>query len=549
MKNRSWTMFKTKLFIRNSCIKSLLMILTMITLGSPAFAATYYMATTGSNSSSGTESAPWLTLVYSMSRMSGGDTLIIKNGTYTGVNNAISAGGTMPPVGSSSSWTTIKAQNDGGVLFDGENARDMFSVTGGNPGTNRYWQFEGLIWGRTSGCNVLCYSANYVKFLRCGAYDCGSGNNANFAMGRYGAYILVEGCYAWGAGRYKFLGYQGDYLIFRNCVARSDIINASTEPCAQFSLYSCDYSLAQNCIAIDSDQTSHYTAAEYHGPFIVPSTDMNANNTSFVNCIGLNIKTGGLCTTGNEYYAAKNTTFTNCVVWDCTPGVGIYNNWMRGNGDVINHCTFGAGAANSSTSYFHSYDGIGTNNNTVVKNSLFYKILGSGYSVLNDVESNSYNAYYANTAANNNSGTNDKTTTNFIWSSSNTSGGLKYITRIETGSNLSGQGNDGGDMGANVKTLVGKSGTLYGETGYNSDTGLSMWPFPNESLIKTKMAAYSNSGVSGARGFCTGTSKDGTTQTLTKYIWEYLGNQLPSDIYGSANIAKPTGVKAVVISD
>ena len=102
-----------------------------------------------------------------------------------------------------------------------------------------------------------------------------------------------------------------------------------------------------------------------------------------------------------------------------------------------------------------------------------------------------------------------------------------------------------------VQTLKRLSGNqvLYGETGYNSDTGLSMWPFPNESLIKTKMAAYSNSGVSGARGFCTGTSKDGTTQTLTKYIWEYLGNQLPSDIYGSANIAKPTGVKAVVISD
>ena len=58
-----------------------------------------------------------------------------------------------------------------------------------------------------------------------------------------------------------------------------------------------------------------------------------------------------------------------------------------------------------------------------------------------------------------------------------------------------------------------------------------MWPFPNEDLIKTKMAAYNNHGVSGARGFCTGTSIDGTAQTLTKYIWEYLGNQIPSSIY------------------
>ena len=104
---------------------------------------------------------------------------------------------------------------------------------------------------------------------------------------------------------------------------------------------------------------------------------------------------------------------------------------------------------------------------------------------------------------------------------------MKYITRIESGSSLSGQGQSGADIGANIKTLIGTSGTLYGETGYNVDTRVSMWPFPNEDLIRTQMKAYNTGGVSGNRGFCA----NGTT--LTRYIWEYLGNTIPPEIYGT----------------
>jgi MYXO-CTERM domain-containing protein len=50
------------------------------------------------------------------------------------------------------------------------------------------------------------------------------------------------------------------------------------------------------------------------------------------------------------------------------------------------------------------------------------------------------------------------------------------------------------------------------------------------------MAGYAGGGAAGARGFCAGTSQDGTPQTLTKYIWEYLGNPIPAEIYGCANI-------------
>ena len=71
------------------------------------------------------------------------------------------------------------------------------------------------------------------------------------------------------------------------------------------------------------------------------------------------------------------------------------------------------------------------------------------------------------------------------------------------------------------------------------------------------MRAYSYTGttyngtsstLSGARGFCA----DG--QTLSKYIWEYLGNTIPTDIYGNSSSeptdttppASPSGITVII---
>ena len=70
-----------------------------------------------------------------------------------------------------------------------------------------------------------------------------------------------------------------------------------------------------------------------------------------------------------------------------------------------------------------------------------------------------------------------------LYSTENTTGSLRYLTRVENGSSLSGQAKDGKSLGATVMTFVGKSGTFFGEEGYDVETGISMWPFPMESLI------------------------------------------------------------------
>jgi hypothetical protein len=97
--------------------------------------------------------------------------------------------------------------------------------------------------------------------------------------------------------------------------------------------------------------------------------------------------------------------------------------------------------------------------------------------------------------------------------------GLLYLTRIETGGSLLTDGTGGGQIGATVMKKIGVSGTLYGETGWDTVTSDNLWPFPNETLIKT------NFSDTRATGFCS------TGQTLTKYILQYLGNTMPTEIY------------------
>lgn len=533
----------------------LILLFTMSPMG--VFAATHYMG-------SGEE---YTTLQDALAGISGGDTLIIKNGTYTGATNVLNTDH-MPPAGSSGAYTIIRAETDGGVIFDGASARDMFIVASDGA---KYWQFEGIEWIRPSTSTVTLRYADYVKFLRCGARDAGDGAAGYFNWFiNEASYVLCEGCYSYGSGRYKYNAYKSNHIIFRSCVARSDrVATAGAEAMAQFQFYSSDNCYAQNCIVVDSDQVSYYSCAETarFGPFCFAATDSsntNGSNNTYVNCIAVNVD-GGITSSGNVSGIRNiDCVWSNCVLWDVRPrdqGSLYFMNWIRGDNDTIDHCTFGGCALNNNvySDYITSYTAGAYE--TTVKNCLFASITNANRNIMGDsgsgfgVEHQNNNYYTNNTADPNNIGTDDSTTTNFLWAAGNTSGGLKYLPRIESGSNISGLADDDGDIGANLKYLIGTSGTLYGESGYNTETATSMWPFPNEDLIKTKLAAYTyddggggDPEVTGARGFCTGKQLNGTDDiTLTAYIWEYLGNEIPADIYG-ATPAPPT-ISNVTISN
>jgi hypothetical protein len=135
-----------------------------------------------------------------------------------------------------------------------------------------------------------------------------------------------------------------------------------------------------------------------------------------------------------------------------------------------------------------------------VTNNAFFSNTGFGAdkSSTGAITTNDHNGYFGNAAgARNNltAGAGDLTS----------NPGFSFITRIESTSPYHNAGSSG-DIGANVINRY-QDGTL---------TGTALWPWPNETRLKSEMCA----GVSG--GLCS------SGKTLTQYIWGYLGNTTPT---------------------
>jgi hypothetical protein len=85
-----------------------------------AGAATYFVSPSGSDSNSGSSAAPFKTIQKAANIVNPGDTVIVKDGTYTDTNGdhdivRITRGGT------TGAWITFKAENKWGAVLDGQN--------------------------------------------------------------------------------------------------------------------------------------------------------------------------------------------------------------------------------------------------------------------------------------------------------------------------------------------------------------------------------------------------------------------------------------------
>ena len=90
-------------------------------------ATTWYVAPSGSDSNPGTATQPFRTIQRAANVVNPGDTVIVEDGTYTGVGTGTScASSTSRPVvcltrgGSSTAWVTFKARNRGKAIVDGQ---------------------------------------------------------------------------------------------------------------------------------------------------------------------------------------------------------------------------------------------------------------------------------------------------------------------------------------------------------------------------------------------------------------------------------------------
>jgi hypothetical protein len=564
------SVLKTKI-----AITSFLLIVAIISRTSNLFASTYYVCDTdsscgsewaaGNDSNVGTsKTAAFKTISHGVSKLAARDTLIVGDGIYAGASNTINSQttGIQPVSGSPSAYTTIKAEHDGGVLITYTNSagikilgNENIDATEFNPDSGsskqNYIMVRGFI---VSGSTIAVEGAKYIKIINCGSVDAWDGNNVNMGTA-FSEYILFEGCYAWGSGRYKFLSFHSRRSIFRNCVGRLDYAAMQAneyDPVATFSMYSSTDIEVQNCIDIDSDtekwgSTGALQIERPYGAFFNPSTSATIYNGPIIwtNCIALNNKLGFGASDYNNY--AVDARYRNCIGWALAPTSNA--NYQSTPVDIIHsqgsldleQSTIGAVILLGASNYL--WNGWKPGNTQVSKNNIFYDIVNpTAHNLFYDIETLTYNDIYGSgTSPYAASGTEPSNT---ITSNPVSTSNLKYLPRLESGSSLKTAGESDSRIGAEILFQYGKSGTLYGEAGYNllqdgtdGQNIVRIWPFPNEDLIKTKMATYANHSINGTRGFCA------SGKTLTNYIWGYLGNILPP-----FNVKISAGNQKVILS-
>jgi len=505
-----------------------------------SFAATYYVNGSAANDSgTGAENNPKKYITSGIKLMSGGDTLIIEDGTYTGANNMIgdySSPQVFPPSGSAGNHTIIKARNIGGAIIDGEHINPPFS-TGYRVTKTSYIKVDGIHFKRGGRClGAFNIKGDYNKITNCGFEDGQAASDNQECPIAYIAggstFSLVEDSWAWGKGRYGiyFSSTEGGVLnsILRRVVVRQDD-TPSGWVTAGIQFYKGDSNVCQNCIVLDTN--TNIASGEIYGAFSTVGNTSVAPNMSFYGIIALNNPR----LTG---FFPQDTRFTtivdNSIFWANgtsrrTQDGGGHGFMVPGNAQGtfnVSHVTSGAngGPPGGATagSGFRSFSGYPSIVN--VTDSIAVNNTGYGFTYINSVgTANIYGNIFSvqeNTTISKNITTNPMGTA------------LKYLPRIEVGSNLKGAGVGGSDIGANVLYQIGGSGTLYGEVGWNVTTTTPLWPFAHESIWAAKMKAYTASGLGGNRGFA---ALSGSTVTpLTDYIWGYLGNPKPANMYGSS---------------
>ncbi|MGH7437655.1 MAG: putative Ig domain-containing protein [Polyangiaceae bacterium] len=501
-----------------------------------ANAKTLYVAKNGSDKGNtcATASSPCLTIASGVSHMAGGDTLTIGDGTYAEQIVRM-------PDGSASAYTTIQATNDWGVTIDGSGFADNY--LDGIRVSAKYVAIRGfhvkMNQAHPTNLGINVFSSSHVKIQRCSAaYSGTTGNVAGINVGPASDYALVEESYVYGGARYPFLVYQSTHTVVRRCVSRIDYWNGSLQA-ANFTNYNGDMTVWENNIAIDSDTASTGASSGLFGGFFnenkVPDSSWSGTATRETHrgniVLNVNAKYSGIY----DYDISNLHTYSDDIVWDSHGG--YYGDYVHGDAPVLNASnltvgkilgTFDApdGQGSAGTGFYLGPGTGGTMIKDTVTDSIFWE--NPSFGIAADV-SGDYNSYWSNGA---NYGGTPKPAAGAHDLTSDVSAGLKYLPRIEAGSMLATAGSGGGQVGASVVFEWGTTGTLWGDPGYDTITADPLWPFPNEAVIKADMAGYTGSGAAGARGFTTGNSKDGTPQTLTKYIWEYLGNQIPPEIYG-----------------
>jgi hypothetical protein len=515
------------------------LILTLLMVGSvSSFAADIYVQKGGTKTSGKSVAGDWSNgncysgPVAGFAAMSAGDTMTIDDGNYP---DRIYQNGNLPPSGTGkTAMTTIRARNipcqDGyscssplKVNFgtEGNTSTGLF-IDGPGGGTRQFIKFQGI---RFLIANITYTGWEHLYFKQCAFEGTTSGNSAALAL--VSQYALVEDSVFYGMGRYKFLlGGTSQFGVCRRCIARHDYANRNDEatmPIAVFNSYAIPDTAYLNSIAIDGDSPAFWTniPTEFGGAFYSTNGSVRTVNRG---SIAINTAMAGIGYGVNSVNA--DNIVTDFAAIKTASGIGMAygttnratffnmgtNNFTYRSPEQITHLTFkNMGLESWGTTNQH----VATN--VVMKNIQEYGVRqGYGAPLASYVDIYGANSGMYNTAS---------PPANMI-TTDPSAHGLLYPVRIEGGSSLSTAGTGGGQMGANILKRVGHDGDFWGDSGWDTEQSENLWPWPYEDWVKAELASMpatinGQAMPSPTRGVCA------PGQTLTNYIWGYLGNTIP----------------------
>jgi len=211
---KPWRLRRRKFFVLCLLITAIFYITTTNT----ATAATWYVdAVDGNDANDGSSEAPWKTIGKAQSIAVGGDTVILRDGSYGTFTDLTTV---------HSDWITYQAEN-------GQSPEFTKIILGRSDGPfNKYLHFEGITiqTNEPNATAVSALKAPYLKFIDCNIIGSGykPGTDSNDCYGIYCKglnNVEINGCAFSGAGAGYYPGF--DYAIFMRAVGIVDINNCN----------------------------------------------------------------------------------------------------------------------------------------------------------------------------------------------------------------------------------------------------------------------------------------------------------------------------------
>ena len=297
---------------------------------------TYYISPSGTDSSNaGSSSNPWRTFPYAFGRLSSGDTLKMKNGTWRGGSSAKLVGKSNvtiePDTGATPIWDL---QNTGSIVYDGA----AIYITGGSGNV-----LDGITIKNCLGRGIYANAVTSVTIKNCATHDTGRQGIAILRSKTSDA-KLMENCTVSRAcqrpnanGKRSGAGMQirlSNYVTVRNCRCYDCFVDGLIGTVIQ----NCTY---EQCIAYGNDTSNFY---------IEQGANITVNRCAVFGVTGgFNSSTNFVIKQEQSAVKTRNVTVTNSIFigTNCASAAVIINLWQ-----VTNE---GAGAGVDGIDFCNNY--------------------------------------------------------------------------------------------------------------------------------------------------------------------------------------------------